>query len=87
LLDRSQKVLLFESPLPLHVSSIENWLEGNGCIARDETKFLDHEDDLLTIAPVEDGVLRWLELLVSASLAFFRKVGLLYVQIIRNDVC
>ncbi|KAI5918584.1 hypothetical protein F4810DRAFT_565382 [Camillea tinctor] len=73
LLDRCQRVFSFESPRPLHVSSIENWLEGNACIARDETKFLGHEGDLLTIAPVEDSVLHSLELFVSSSLAYFKK--------------
>ncbi|KAI2464030.1 hypothetical protein F4781DRAFT_440014 [Annulohypoxylon bovei var. microspora] len=73
LMDRSRRMLSFESPLSQHVSSIENWLDGNGCIAREETQFLSHEDDLLTVGPLDDGVLHWLETVVTTCLALFSK--------------
>ena len=36
--------------VPKHVESTKVWLENTGCIARDETAYLDYEDfDLLNI--------------------------------------
>ncbi|EEU34830.1 uncharacterized protein NECHADRAFT_55103, partial [Fusarium vanettenii 77-13-4] len=76
LLERSQRILSFDRPLAAHVLSLENWLQGNACIAREEGRFLDHKDDLLTVALLEDGVIYWLEMAVTASVEFFIKVDL-----------
>ncbi|KAK5651860.1 hypothetical protein OQA88_11629 [Cercophora sp. LCS_1] len=67
---RSNQVLGFESPEPQHVLSLRNWLEGNGCIAREESRFLEHSDDLFTLSRSNDGVVSWLERIVSKLLAF-----------------
>ncbi|KAL2687961.1 hypothetical protein Neosp_005531 [[Neocosmospora] mangrovei] len=73
LLERSQRILSFDRPLATHVLSLENWLQGNACIAREESRFLDHKEDLLTVAPLEDGVIYWLEMTVTACAEFFIK--------------
>ncbi|RSL41577.1 hypothetical protein CEP54_015775 [Fusarium duplospermum] len=80
LLERSQRILSFDRPLATHVLSLENWLQGNACIAREESRFLDHTEDLLTVAPLEDGVMYWLEMTVTACAEFFTKVRLVQAK-------
>lgn len=75
LLERTEKVLSYDEPLDVHISSLQNWLKGNSCIALDETSFLQMKDDLLVLAPLEDGVLYWLETAVTLLIGFFSKVS------------
>lgn len=65
----------FESPESQHVLSLQNWLQGNACIAREESRFLGHSEDLFTFSQPNDGVVSWLERMVSASLAFLGMVS------------
>lgn len=64
----------FESPESQHILSLQNWLKGNGCVAREETQFLEHSGDLFTLSLPNDGVISWLEEFVSSSLVFFGRV-------------
>lgn len=43
------------------VSSLQNWVNGNACLARAETAYLLHSDDLLTVAQPDDGAINQLE--------------------------
>ncbi|KAK0633929.1 hypothetical protein B0T14DRAFT_576202 [Immersiella caudata] len=70
LIQRSNQVLGFESPESQHDLSLQNWLEGNACIAREESRFLEHSDDLFTFSRSNDRVVSWLERTVSKLLAF-----------------
>jgi hypothetical protein len=63
-------MLSFDSPLSLHTSSLSNWIDGTGSISREESEFLSREEDLLTIAPLDDGVHSWLERFVSTCLSW-----------------
>lgn len=69
-LKRTSEIHRFNAAKPRHINSIRNWIAGNGCIARPETKFLDHDDDLLTISPPEDGTLSSLENWVEDALIY-----------------
>ncbi|KAF4952487.1 hypothetical protein FGADI_6721 [Fusarium gaditjirri] len=75
LLERTEKVISYDEPLDVHISSLQNWLRGNSCIAQDETSFLQMKDDLLVLAPLEDGLLYWLETAVTLAIGFFSKVS------------
>lgn len=67
---KTSEIHHFDATKPCHVNSIRNWFTGNACIARPETKFLDHDDDLLTISPPEDGTLSSLENWVEDALIY-----------------
>jgi hypothetical protein len=49
----------YESPSSRHVLSLQNWLRGNACIARNETAFLERED-LLALSCAEDRAVSWI---------------------------
>jgi hypothetical protein len=73
---RCRRVLAFDSLASQHVTSLRNWLKGNGCIAREGTEFLDRGIDLLTVSSPDDGIVSWLERFVFRSLVFFGKVSI-----------
>ncbi|KAH6659935.1 hypothetical protein BKA67DRAFT_530056 [Truncatella angustata] len=72
-LSEIEEALVVYGSFKIQARNLENWLEGNPCIAREETKFLSREEDLLTVAAVDDGVLHWLEHMVSTVLTSFDK--------------
>lgn len=72
LVKRNCETLGVESAQPRDMLNLQNWLKDNGCIARDETEYLNHDRDLMALGtftidravdrlqgPVEDIVL-WL---------------------------
>ncbi|KAI0023063.1 hypothetical protein F4780DRAFT_125743 [Xylariomycetidae sp. FL0641] len=62
---RTQRVLSFPSAEGRDVASVQNWVSGTGCMAREETAYLSQQDELVSLAPVVDSaVLRfetWVE--------------------------
>lgn len=36
------------------VESLHNWLDGNGCVAQEESAYLDHSGELISLAPAGD---------------------------------
>ncbi|KAH8811035.1 hypothetical protein F5884DRAFT_672926, partial [Xylogone sp. PMI_703] len=68
LIERSQRILAYESPDAKYVSSLQRWIRGNSCIARNEAKFLDSGEDLFSLVSTEDGAVSWLERFVCDSL-------------------
>lgn len=75
-MQRSQHAFSYERPHGQYVSSLQRWLRGNPCIARNEAKFLDAGDDLLALSSTEDGVINWLERSVCDFFVKLRKVSL-----------
>jgi hypothetical protein len=67
-------MLAYERPHAQYVSSLQRWVRGNSCIARNEAKFLEKGDELLTLSHVEDGAVTWLERIVCDSLVTLIKV-------------
>ena len=63
------------------ITNLKNWVEGNGCISRAETQYLEHASDLFSTARDEDDALARLEPRVEDILIFlhrlFRKVSLI----------
>jgi hypothetical protein len=60
------------------VESLQNWLNGNGCIAREETAYLAHSREIATLAPSRDKALLkmevWMENALFRFYRGFRKV-------------
>lgn len=52
---------------------MQNWVDGNGCIAREETDYLACRKDLLSVTVPDDSALTWLETSVENSLIRFSK--------------
>jgi hypothetical protein len=74
LMERSQRVFAYERPDTKYVSSLQRWIRGNSCIARNEAKFLESGEDLLTLISTEDGAVSWLERYVCDALVGLFKV-------------
>lgn len=59
-------------PEPRDVVSLQNWVEGTGCLASDETEYLSHSEELITLAATSDNASRQLEAWVESRLfAYF----------------
>ena len=56
-LERLDRISSLKAARPRDVSNLCNWIEYTGCIARDETEFLDTEKDLMSPIKVEDSAL------------------------------
>lgn len=53
------------------VESLQNWLDGNGCLAREETAYLTHRQELVSLAPAADSAVLQLEAWVEDKLIRF----------------
>jgi hypothetical protein len=73
LLERNRQVLGFESALDRDVVNLQNWVDGNGCIAREETAYLARAEDLLRVVSPDDNAVTWLGALVADSRVYFRE--------------
>ncbi|KAF2629496.1 hypothetical protein BU25DRAFT_446986 [Macroventuria anomochaeta] len=52
--ERSSRMLSGESAKRRDVRSLQNWIEGNGCLSWEESDFLAHCNDLRRLVPTED---------------------------------
>lgn len=65
-------MLGYVAPQQRDVISLRNWIDSNGCIAREETAYLNAtENDLLCVAPQTDGPLIQVELFLQTIIIFF----------------
>ncbi|KAM3080652.1 hypothetical protein ACMFMG_005587 [Clarireedia jacksonii] len=56
-----------------NVQSLQNWLDGTGCLAREETEYLAHQRELVSLAPAGDNAVLQLEVWVEDKLnSFYR---------------
>jgi hypothetical protein len=53
------------------IKSLQNWSNGTGCIAREETAYLTHSKELASLAPVRDSALLKMEIWVEYALVRF----------------
>ena len=65
LIERNHRILSLADASRRDVASLQNWVDGNGCIARQETAYLARAEDLLSVASAGDGATTWLEVLVE----------------------
>lgn len=50
------------------VESLQNWLDGNGCLAKEESAYLAHCGELVSLAPTRDSAILQLENWVETRL-------------------
>lgn len=53
------------------VESLQNWLDGTGCLAREEAAYLTHHRELVSLAPAGDNAIIQLEAWVEDKLIRF----------------
>ena len=59
--------------MPRDVLSLRHWVDGNACLARDETAYLERGGDLMSVARVEDNALGRLGALLEHALVRIHK--------------
>jgi len=64
-------MLSFGSAEGRDVRSLQNWLDGTGCLAREETAYLAHSRELVSLAPAGDNAVLQLEAWVEDKLIRF----------------
>jgi len=74
LIERNHRILSLEEARPRNTSNLRNWINGNGCLAREETAYLERSDELAGVASTDDTVITWLETLVEDSLPRLRQL-------------
>ncbi|KAM0461566.1 hypothetical protein ACHAPV_004272 [Trichoderma viride] len=72
-LERHHQALSFSTAPARPVSTLWNWVEGTGCMARAETAYLEHGEDLISLATPEDNIVTWLETLAEYVSLYFHK--------------
>lgn len=79
LVERNFRTFRYEPAKPRDILSLQNWINGNSCIARAESAYLDKEKDLVGVSPSLDGAATGLEVWIEDWLVrfhkLFRKVG------------
>lgn len=66
-------MLGFDVAKPRDVLSLQNWVNGNACLAREETAYLTQCKDLLSMASSDDNAVTRLEAWVEDKLIRFYK--------------
>ncbi len=66
-------MLGYEAAPHRDVVSLQNWVDGNGCIAREETAYLARTEDLLCVGSPDDNAVAWLGALVEECRVYFRE--------------
>ncbi|KAF7591364.1 hypothetical protein BBP40_001642 [Aspergillus hancockii] len=84
LLERNARMNLLKPAQPREVTSLPNWINGTGSIARDESEYLSCQKDLLTLKSSDDGPLSRLEDAVED--AFIRLCRGLYRRSTGNEI-
>jgi len=71
LAERTHRMLSFGCAQRRDVKSLQNWLDGTGCLAREETAYLTHQKELVSLAPAADNAVTQLEAWVEDKLVRF----------------
>jgi hypothetical protein len=64
-------MLKLEAAKPRDVLSLQNWVNGNSCLAPAETAYLTYCKELLSVAPSDDDAVTRLEAWIEDSLIRF----------------
>lgn len=67
-IERCHRILGYQSANTRDVQNLRNWVDGNGCIAREETAYLQSSEGLLTLRHSHDSAVIWLETIVENSI-------------------
>lgn len=71
-LERTNRTLNFGTAQQRDVESLQNWLSGTGCLAREETAYLG-DRELISLAPAGDNAIIQLETWVENQLIRFSR--------------
>ena len=82
LIQRNRQISSIETAQPRDITSLLNWVNGNACLARDETAYLGHCKDLLYVAPPPNdsaigGIETWVEDKLTSIQRHYYKVDCL----------
>lgn len=66
--DRWRRMLSLVPAQRRDVESLQNWLDGNGCLAEEESAYLSHHRELVSLAPAGDSAIMQLEAWVEDRL-------------------
>ncbi|KAH6696606.1 hypothetical protein BKA61DRAFT_623295 [Leptodontidium sp. MPI-SDFR-AT-0119] len=69
--ERTHQMLNFGPARRRDVESLQNWLDGTGCLAREEAAYLTHHRELVSLAPAGDNAIIQLEAWVEDKLIRF----------------
>ncbi|PGH05837.1 hypothetical protein AJ79_06678 [Helicocarpus griseus UAMH5409] len=72
-IERNRRMLGFEPASCHDVVNLQTWVDGNSCIAREETAYLSQVEDLLGVASPDDNAMTWLRELVENIRVYFRE--------------
>ena len=53
--------------------NLQNWVDGNSCIAREETAYLARTEDLVSVVSPDDSAVIWLGSLAEDGRVYFRE--------------
>ncbi|KAK0706615.1 hypothetical protein B0T26DRAFT_463760 [Lasiosphaeria miniovina] len=67
LIERNHRILSLEAAKPRDIFNLQNWVNGNGYMARKETAYLTSHE-VLSVAAPDDYAVSWLETLVEGGL-------------------
>lgn len=65
MLEKSRQTLSLSEARPRNVDNLRKWVTGNACISREETEYLEMEDDLANIIESPDSVMSTSESIVT----------------------
>ncbi|KAI8664308.1 hypothetical protein NCS55_00939000 [Fusarium keratoplasticum] len=71
LVERTQKALSLNTAEQRDVDSLQNWLRGTGCVDRQEIRFLEHRNELSSLALTNDNAMIKFEVWVEDKLIRF----------------
>lgn len=69
----SRRMLSLDAAEARDIESLRNWTNNTGCIAREETNYLEYSRDLASLAPAKDNAISKVEIWVeNALIRFYR---------------
>lgn len=74
MLDRNRNILAFDNPRKRDITNLRNWVENTSSLAQDETAYLLHPKDLMTILSPQDHTLSRLSPLLEGFIRTFHRV-------------
>lgn len=78
-IERTHRNLSLQSAKRRDITSLQHWVDGTGCLAQDETAYLSHHSELISLDPQADTAVLNLENWVEDKLIqywhHFRRVG------------
>ena len=79
-MERYRTAMSFEKPTARDVASLKSWVYGNASISKTETRFLSHNQDLMSCSGIQDAGVTLVEpLLEDFVIAFDKFLGHVWV--------